>query len=216
MTFGAKTEAQRMEDQAKAIEDYGKAFGSMKSFALTSKDPTGTSRTAGAGTMNFTNVNDALDYLRDNTHLNVTDRASVQTAITNLRSGSTSETVSLAGETFTNVKDANDYVERLKASGASVAVIADAEDTVSALVNDYIDRYKTDANHAIGSMWAQNDKLYQVNEQLMSSHHVSRATDADSLKKQIGKANSAATVIRANARSAQRNDAYAKAKGSGK
>jgi len=61
MTFGTKTKAQKTEDLAKAIEDYGKGYSEMKNYALSSKEAAGIRRTINGNV--YTNVKDANDEL---------------------------------------------------------------------------------------------------------------------------------------------------------
>ena len=101
-----------------------------------------------------------------------------------------------SGTGFSNVKDANDYVERLKASGASVSEIKAAEDMTSAFVNNYIDSFKNDKDHAIGAMWAESEREYKENAGIMRENNIDFATDAASLKSQITASKSAAASLK--------------------
>ena len=175
MRAGAPTQSDIIDRQVKAMEDYGNSFGNMKSFAVGSKEDIGIQRFTSGG-MRVTSSK-GLDHLipilnqqrkaakerGDNTEANRINEMIEKYSSKEFRDDLDAGRVGVkygdtSGTGFSNVKDANDYVERLKASGASVSEIKAAEDMTSAFVNNYIDSFKNDKDHAIGAMWAESER----------------------------------------------------------
>ena len=236
MALGTPTESDRIAAETKAMETYANQFGSMKSFAVGSKENIGITRYSGGGVQ--ANNTQGLDNVvipemkKDLSKLTVGSAAynSLKGEIdkyesdTNFRSDLNSGKISpvsygsTTGYSFTNVKDANDNIERLKASGASVNDIKAAEDLASSFVNNYIDTFKGDSSHAIGAMWNQAMREYDQNADLMAQYHIGKATDAASLKGNITAAKSAASVhkLSERAQAADRAKAAVGARGPGR
>ncbi len=235
MLAGAPTKSDRIASEAKAMEDIGNTFGNMKSFSLGSKENIGVSRFTGGG-MRITS-SEALDKIllpkmkkdyedakkAGNTTLATklsTDMANYSTAANRalLDSGkSFIDYGSVTGNQFNNVKDANDYLERLKASGASVADIQAAEDLTSNFVNNYIDTFRSNSTHAIGAMWDNAMREYDQYAGVMEQYGIGKATDAVSLKGNTTSAKSGASAhkLSEEAQAANRAKAAASASGPG-
>ena len=213
MRAGAPTQSDIIDRQVKAMEDYGNSFGNMKSFAVGSKEDIGIQRFTSGG-MRVTSSK-GLDHLipilnqqrkaakerGDNTEVNRINEMIEKYSSKEFRDDLDAGRVGVkygdtSGTGFSNVKDANDYVERLKASGASVSEIKAAEDMTSAFVNNYIDSFKNDKDHAIGAMWAESEREYKENAGIMRENNIDFATDAASLKSQITASKSAAASLK--------------------
>lgn len=213
MRVGAPTRSDIIDRQVKAMEDYGNSFGNMKSFAVGSKEDIGIQRFTSGG-MRVTSSK-GLDHLipilnqqrkaaeerGDNTEANKINEIIEKYSSKEFRDDLDAGRVGVkygdtSGTGFSNVKDANDYVERLKASGASVSEIKAAEDMTSAFVNNYIDSFKNDKDHAIGAMWAESEREYKENAGIMRENNIDFATDAASLKSQITASKSAAASLK--------------------
>lgn len=213
MRVGAPTRSDIIDRQVKAMEDYGNSFGNMKSFAVGSKEDIGIQRFTSGG-MRVTSSK-GLDHLipilnqqrkaaeerGDNTEANKINEMIEKYSSKEFRDDLDAGRVGVkygdtSGTGFSNVKDANDYVERLKASGASVSEIKAAEDMTSAFVNNYIDSFKNDKDHAIGAMWAESEREYKENAGIMRENNIDFATDAASLKSQITASKSAAASLK--------------------
>ncbi len=235
MATGVPTRSDRIANEAKAMEDFGNAFGNMKSFALGSKENIGIERFTGGG-LRVTSSEGLDNYYipllqrrreeaarrNDTDAVDAIDRQIEQCNSMEYRNLLDSGRVALkegddSGVGFSNVKDANDYLERLKASGASVAEIKAAEDMTSNFVNNYIDAFRSDSTHAIGAMWNSAMREYDQYADVMEQYGIGRATDAVSLKGNITPAKSGASAhkLSEEAEAANRAKAAAGARGPG-
>lgn len=236
MAMGAPTAADIIQTEAKAAEEYGNAFGNMKSFALTSKENVGINRFSGGGYSVKAKDAAGLDfYINDlkNQIANTSDDSARKRLTSELKrvsdrnfrsaflTGASEETLSMGnttGDSYGNVKDANDHLERLRASGASESDIKAAEDMVSQFVNNYIDVYKGVSGHAINTMWTNTQDTYERHKDVFNQYGVSMAETAAELKASITPAKSAAYTHK-NSRAAQdaeRTNAAVKANKGGK
>lgn len=235
MAAGVPTRSDRIANEAKAMEDFGNAFGNMKSFALGSKENIGIERFTGGG-LRVTSSEGLDNYYipllqrrreeaarrNDTDAVDAIDKQIAQCNSMEYRNLLDSGRVALkegddSGVGFSNVKDANDYLERLKASGASVAEIKAAEDMTSNFVNNYIDAFRSDSTHAIGAMWNSAMREYDQYADVMEQYGIGRATDAVSLKGNITPAKSGASAhkLSEEAEAANRAKAAAGARGPG-
>ena len=233
MIAGAPTKSDRIASEAKAMEDIGNTFGNMKSFSLGSKEDMGIARTL-SGAVKVSSATGYQAY-KDELNANIakaikagdaTKEAAYRAKLTNLEShrsdilsgiAYTDGTISATDQLFGNVKDANDYLERLKASGASVADIQAAEDLTSNFVNNYIDAYRGNSTHAIGAMWENAMREYDQYAGVMAQYGIGKATDAVSLKGNTTSAKSGASAhkLSQEAKAADRAKAAASASGPG-
>lgn len=228
MATGSPTDADRIDNEAKILEEYGNTFTNQKNFALGSKEKTGVRRYIGGGyriestdTPAFNNylndlkaeadeadkkgdkdkaerMNRLYDYYSKDFVKNAINRGTISIAVGNC-----------SGDSFDNVKDANDYLERLRASGASVADLKAAEDLVSASVNNYIDKYENVEGHAVNTMRSNAETKRKQNAKLFKHYNIPEVHDAASSKAAITPTKSAAvthksgkTAMRANANKA--------------
>lgn len=230
MALGMQTDDERIQNEAKAFEEYSNAFGNMKSFALTSKENVGIKRFAGGGYTVNAGDEEGLKLYKKDLHAEYerTHDASILTELNDLESrdfkrdfAAGTRTLSrgnTTGSSFGNIKDANDYLERLRASGASESDIKAAEDMVSQFVNNYIDVYKGVDGHAVNTMWTNAQDTYEAHRDTFDKYGVNRAETSAELKATITPAKSAAITIKSGdeARRAQRNKAAVQARRGGK
>lgn len=211
---GAPTKFDNLKKESESLESYANNFNSMRDFAQSSKENIGIERFTGGGYK--VTSSQALDKVllpelrKQKASAKASGNSAEEARLAALIKGYDTKAVrssldagtfaitngKTTGDSFTTVKDAKDYVDRLKASGASVAEIKAAEDMLSNFTNNSIDTFKDNRSHAIGAMWANGDRIYTENEELFSDNHVARALDAAELKAQITAAKNAATSIK--------------------